>query len=787
MKINMPVTNQEIQMKKGQILVSRTDLKGIITYANDEFVAISGYSRDELIGKNHNIVRHPDMPPAAFEDLWLTVKALNPWQGIVKNRAKSGDYYWVEANVLPVFKNGKVHEYLSVRRMPSHNQIEKAEQLYQLLNDNKATLKPSRLAAAVKSIREIEPLKKMAFAQAVQLAPVSYLMYRLFLAQEYPLLAGVAASVMIASLIGFKVVKSITTMLDKTVGVFYRLAEKRFGNAYDLGRNDLIGDFQKAMYSMEVNLNLDLAGAREDAAKATRINCALDNVHSGVMVSDNNGEIIYINDAVRELFQQTESDIRTQLPNFSADKLIGANIDSFHKVPDFQRTLLANLKEMYRSELHIAHQTIVVIVSPVIDAQGERIGFVAEWQNKTHEVAIEQEIEQLVQAVKTGDLTNRIYMGDKQGFVKTLSSGINELADVIESVLSDINRVMANMAEGDLTTSITNDGYQGVYAECKNNINGTLTNLSNFIVQIRDAADFIDSSSQEIASGNDNLSQRAEQQAASLEQTAASMEQLATTVKDNAGNTQRAHQVVNSASQLAQKGGEIVKSAIIAMQDINDSSNEIAEIIGVIDEIAFQTNLLALNASVEAARAGEQGRGFSVVATEVRNLAQRSANAAKQSNDLIQNSVQKVRAGTAFVNETGNALTEIVNSVAQVGQIVAQIANASAEQTAGIDQVNQAVSQMDDITQQNAALAEQAAASSISMHDQSTHMSKLLSFFKINSKAASSQPVKTAGYSKVLVAPARATAKKPIAPVLSSSKFSSTKPNSDISDEWEEF
>lgn len=786
MKINLPVTNQEIQMKKGQILISRTDLKGIITYANDEFVDISGYSRDELMGKNHNIVRHPDMPAAAFEDLWLTLKALNPWQGIVKNRAKAGGYYWVEANVLPVFKNGKVHEYLSVRRPPSRDKIEQAEQLYRLLNDNKATLKPSRLAATVKSIKEIEPLKKMAFAQAVQLIPLCYLMYQLFLAGDYLLLAGVAAAVMSASLIGIRTIKSITAMLNKTIGIFYRLAEKRFGNAYDLGRNDLIGDFQKAMYSMEVNLNLDLAGAREEAAKAVRINQALDKVHAGVMMANNDLDIIYLNDSILDMFKKAESDIRTQLPNFAADKLMGTNIDSFHKDPEHQRRLLANLMETYRSELRIAGQTMVVIASPVINAEGERIGFVAEWQNKTHEVRIEQEIGQLVQDVKAGDLSARINMDAKQGFAKTLSSGINELADVIERVLSDISRVMEAMVEGDLTTAITND-YQGVYGECKNNINGTLINLSNFIVQIRDAADFIDSSSQEIASGNDNLSQRAEQQAASLEQTAASMEQLATTVKDNAGNTQRAHQVVTSASQLAQKGGEIVKSAIVAMQDINDSSNEIAEIIGVIDEIAFQTNLLALNASVEAARAGEQGRGFSVVATEVRNLAQRSANAAKQSNDLIQNSVRKVRAGTAFVNETGIALTEIVNSVAQVGEIVAQIASASAEQTAGIDQVNQAVSQMDDITQQNAALAEQAAASSISMHDQSTHMSKLLSFFKINSKAASSQPVKTAGYSKVLVAPVRATAKKPIAPILSSSKFSSTKSNSDVSDEWEEF
>jgi len=785
MKINMPVTNQEIQMKKGGILVTRTDLKGIITDCNDEFISISGYTRDELIGASHNIVRHPDMPPAAFEDLWTTVKALNPWQGIVKNRTKSGDYYWVEANVLPVFKNGKVDGYLSVRRAPSREKIEKAEQLYQLLNAGKATIRPTGLAAMVKSIKEIELLKKMAGVLAVLLIPVFCFMYQLFLAQNYLLLAGVAVPVMMASLIGFNALRSLSTILNKTIGISYRLAEKRFGNAYELDRNDLIGDFQKAMYSMEVNLNLDLAQAREDAAKAMRINQALDNVQSGVMVADTSLEIIYTNHSVNRMFKVVEQYIREQLPNFNADNLLGSNIDSFHQDPSFQRRLLAGLNESYRSELLIGGLHMNVIASPVINAGGECIGFVAEWQNKTQEVRIEQEIGQLVQDVKAGDLNTRIDMGDKQGFTKILSSGINELTDVIERVLSDVSLVMEAMAEGDLTTAITND-YQGIYAECKNNINGTLINLSNFIVQIRDSADFIDSSSQEIASGNDNLSQRAEQQAASLEQTAASMEQLATTVKDNAGNTQRAHQVVNSASQLAQKGGEIVKSAIIAMQDINDSSNEIAEIIGVIDEIAFQTNLLALNAAVEAARAGEHGRGFAVVATEVRNLAQRSANAAKQSNDLIQNSMQKVRAGTAFVNETGIALTEIVNSVAQVGEIVAQIANASAEQTAGIDQVNQAVSQMDDITQQNAALAEQAAASSISMHDQSTHMSKLLGFFKINSKAASSQPVKTAGYSKVLVAPVRATAKKPVAPpALSSNKSKTSK--IDSSDEWEEF
>ncbi|WP_333877385.1 methyl-accepting chemotaxis protein [Methylobacter sp.] len=766
-------------MKKGQFLVSRTDLKGIITYVNYEFVAISGFTRDELMGSSHNIVRHPDMPAAAYEDLWLTLKALRPWQGLVKNRTKSGDYYWVDANVLPVFKNGKVHEYLSVRRVPKREKIEWAEQLYLQLNANKASLRPTGLAAMFKSIKEIEPLKKMAFAQTVQLAPLFYLMYQLFSAQDYPLLAGVAASVMVSSLIGFKVLKSFDALLNKTIGIFYRLAEKRFGNAHDLTRNDLVGDFQRALYSMEVNLNLDLAQANENAANAMRLNQALDKVHAGVMVANNELEIIYTNDSVQKMFNEAERDIHTQLPNFVADKLLGANIDSFHTDPAHQRRLLANLKEPYRADLRIAGQYMTVIASPVINADGERIGFVAEWQNKTHEVLIEQEIEQLVQDVKAGDLSTRIDMADKQGFAKILSSGINELTDVIESVFSDVNRVMESMAEGDLTRPITND-YQGVYAECKDNINGTLAKLSTFIVQIRDVADFIATSSEEMATGNNNLSSRAEQQAASLEQTAASMEELASTVKNNSQKTIQATEFVNLATQMAQKGSGVVKSAIEAMLDINASSNNIAEIIGVIDEIAFQTNLLALNAAVEAARAGEHGRGFAVVATEVRNLAQRSSNAAKQSSDLIQNSVEKVRTGTAFVNETGAALGQIVESVEKVGAIVTHIASASSQQSAGIDQVNQAVSQMDDITQQNAALAEQAAAGSISMSEQSTHMAKLVGFFKVNSSGTSA-PVKAIERGKSWVAPV--PAKKSVTPpALPVSKF-----NIDSSDEWEEF
>lgn len=780
MRINMPLTSNEVILKKGTILVSRTDLMGRITYVNDAFVEISGFTRDELMGMEHNIVRHPDMPAAVYEDLWVTLRQLRPWQGLVKNRCKNGDHYWLEANAMPLFKDGKVYEYLSVRHAPKRDLIPAAEQLYKKVSAGEVKLRPTGLAAMFKSVSEIAIWKKNAFSVFAFLVPIVFLMYRLFLTQEYGLLTGVALIAMMASAVSINMTRIIIGTLESAITMCYRLSSGGFGSKLDLKREDQLGDFLRGLYCMEVKLGVDLADFKQGLAESKRITQALDNVQSGVMVANTNLEIIYMNESIQKMFKAAESDIRIQIPSFSVDKLMGSNIDLYHKNPAFQRGILAKLQESQTSQLLIAGHYLNITASPVNSETGERIGYVAEWLDRTDEVLFEREIEQLVQGVKVGDLSARIRLDDKDGNAKVLSAGINELTDVIESVIGDVNRVMENMAEGDLTTAITNE-YQGVYAECKNNINGTLAKLSEFIIQIRDAADFIDSSSQEMASGNNNLSHRAEQQAASLEETAASMEELASTVKNNAQNTVQATEVVNSASLLAQKGGGIVKSAITAMQEINESSNKIAEIIGVIDEIAFQTNLLALNASVEAARAGEQGRGFSVVATEVRNLAQRSAAAAQQSNELIQNSVQKVRAGTAFVNETGAALTEIVESVAKVGDIVAHIASASSEQSAGIEQVNQAVSQMDDITQQNAALAEQAAAGSIAMSEQSTNMTQLLSFFRVNSKggAATARPVVR---SKVPVAPVRAAAKKPVAFVVSASK-----PKIDSSDEWEEF
>ena len=293
-------------------------------------------------------------------------------------------------------------------------------------------------------------------------------------------------------------------------------------------------------------------------------------------------------------------------------------------------------------------------------------------------------------------------------------------------------KVAQTVAAGDLSSQIevTSKDETGELLQALKDMN---TSLSGIVGQVRQSTDTIATASSQIAAGNQDLSSRTEEQASSLEQTAASMEELTSTVKQNADNARQANQLAVSASSIAVKGGSVVSQVVDTMGAINTSSRKIVDIIGVIDGIAFQTNILALNAAVEAARAGEQGRGFAVVAAEVRNLAQRSADAAKEIKTLIGDSVNRVEEGSQQVAQAGKTMDEIVDSVRRVTDIMAEITAASQEQTQGIDQINQAITQMDQVTQQNAALVEEAAAAAASLQEQAGGLSQVVSVFTLGS------------------------------------------------------
>lgn len=547
---------------------------------------------------------------------------------------------------------------------------------------------------------------------------------------RWVLLTMIAAIVLLTAGLAFVVLRRINQSIVEASSALDQIAEGRLDVTIKASSNDEVGHLIDRLDEMQKQLRERKDQESRAANENLRIKVALDATSNNVMVADPDGQIIYCNAAVIDMMRRVESELRRELPQFRAEALVGSNFDIYHKNPSHQRNLLDRLQGVHRTDLTVGGCHFSLVATPIVNSAQVRLGTVVEWRDRTAEVAIEGEIAAIIAAAAAGDFSKRLDSTAMAGFFGQISHGINELLDTNGRALTDLGNMLARLSQGDLTEKIHTD-YRGMLGKLKEDANTTVDHLETIVRSIKQATEAINIAAREIASGNQDLSGRTEEQASSLEQTASSMEQLTSTVKQNADNARQANELAAAAQLVAEKGGEVVGQVVNTMGAIHQSSSKIADIIGVIDGIAFQTNILALNAAVEAARAGEQGRGFAVVATEVRNLAQRSAAAAKEIKGLISDSVDKVENGNRLVDQAGRTMTEVVGSIKRVAKIVTDIAEASREQSSGIEQVTLAVSQMDEVTQQNAALVEEAAAAAESLEEQAVHLAESVSIFKL--------------------------------------------------------
>jgi len=890
MRTNLPVTNTEVEIKDGELIVSRTDLKGRITYINKTFLDVSGFTEQELIGEPHNIVRHPDMPPEAYKDLWETLKAGKPWTGYVKNRCKSGDFYWVVANATPIWENGSLAGYMSVRKRAERSAIEEVEKAYRLFREGKAngltiregkivktTLVPRvmdklanltikirfalitgilsvllvtiggvglyginkteaglktvyadravpmgqlysivrnlmsnrlnmsesllhpnpnnisrRLADTEKNIADISrtwdaymstyltPEEKVLagkFAEARGrfvkdgLRPImaalkegkldharqindkldtlfdptrehvnALLQLQLDVAeQEFETaearyefirnaaIASITLGIVLALWLSWVTYRAIVLPLNRVRDQMREIALGNMNLTVRKDRNDEVGEMADSFRSLFIKMGFDMSEANRRADEMSRIKVALDSVGTCVTVSDEKNTLIYMNRSGERLFDILAED------RGGAKSLMGTKLGDFLEDPEVKTQFVRELTQPILIDGVVSGRVMRIEPGPVRNEKGEYLGRVTQWTDRTEESLVEQEVAEIVEAAASGDFSRRIDLDGKSGFFKSLAEGVNRFVHETENGLNQVVAMLHAISEGDLSRQMEGN-YGGTFGQLKVDANATVDKLREIVSSIRESTGSINTAAGEIAAGNADLSARTESQAASIEETAASMEELTSTVKMNAENAHQASQLSFSATDVAVHGGEVVGQVVETMGTIAESSKKIADIISVIDGIAFQTNILALNAAVEAARAGEQGRGFAVVAGEVRNLAQRSAAAAKEIKELIQDSVGKVENGHQLVARAGETMKDVVESIRKVSDIMTEISSASNEQSSGIEQVNLAMAQMDEAVQQNAALVEEAAAAAKSMEDQAGNLVEAVSIFKLGSE-----------------------------------------------------
>ena len=995
MKVNMPVTDHEVLLKDGESIVSSTNLKGVITYCNDAFIKISGFREQELINKSHNIVRHPDMPSQAFDDLWKTVKSGRNWNGIVKNRCKNGDYYWVKANVNPDYTDGVLSGFTSVRCKANSQEIKAAEELYAEIKDGKVDLQNPAwhrfnvfkdLSLAVKlpvvlllfllpivafvslyvndrlqeitfHERQVEgmeyvlPFKKLdvaiaehrgmtnaflsgntslqekiegkrkqvevLFEEIEQLAmshddqfhirkklnklkngwkkllsrtnkknlerifdahselisgsqrilkSISESSNMIFdshleryymaamlvdrlpkLINEIGKLRGNASAVLVTGelseknklkLIGemkvsqeriklidedlksmyevsprlkdiigkagraairssvnyfnvimstvfneivikeksevvsnkvfeagssviqklsdlfsvteaelkqeqldylselnreivtiisvvafflaiglfmmFRVVSSMLHSIKHLSEVVVGISEGGYKGNVHVISEDEIGKSLSLIKTMQNRIEFNLAVSQDLAIKNGRVSSALESASTSVIVTNVGAEIIYMNKSAHELFENIEKKLASVIPGFSCDALLGEQLAFIPDVPELSADSVRNLTSKSHSIIKVAGLILEYTMTPVFDDNGQCSGCVVEWFDKTDESIIENEVANVVRAAADGDFDRQISIESNDPFYNRLAEGINNIVTNTGNSITDVEKVMAALADGDLTQNITSK-YSGVFERLSNNVNSTVEKLKEVIGTMQANGQQVATTSGGVNTAAQKIGQGSSEQAASLEEISSAMEEMASNISQSASNAAKTEDIAQKVSIDAETSGKIVATAAESMKEITDK-------ISIIEEISRQTNMLALNAAIEAARAGEHGKGFAVVAAEVRKLAERSQNAAAEISDLSSDVV-------TLAELAGDRLDDLVPSIKQTAELVQEISVSAREQDTGANEINNALQQLDSTVQRSAGSAEELVSSANILAEQSNSQKQIIDYF----------------------------------------------------------
>lgn len=733
------LSGMEVTLEDDAMLVSRLDGNGVITHANREFLRFNGFDRDDLIGAEHRLIHHPDMPREVSEDFQRTLRAGMPWVGLVKNRTSAGHHYWSQTQVAPLFEDGRAAGFLSIQRKPAPADVAAAERAYAALRQGRAGNLRLHQGAIVREgwLHRANPLWRLSLGVRLMLFGAfggGFAVLMMLLASwgvpAAALWTLIALGTAFGIYSGWWLTGDVVGRLDQAVAAFDRIAAGHYHDPIDVARDDEVGRVLLGLKTMQIRLGFEVQEAHRRADEMARIRLGLDVAATGVMILDAEQRVIYVNRALERMFTRAEADIRTALPAFRADRILGGALGGLHPDLASGSDLLRDLHAPRHTTLRIGGRVFDLAINPVPGEQGEPLGLVIEWKDRTEEVRVEEEIGAAMRAAAIGDYSRSVPLEGKEGFVRVLAENLNASLSALSEGMGELDRILAALARGDLGHRIDRE-FEGRLGQMTRNANATVEQLAAMVREIQSTAESIRGGAREIATGNADLSARTEQQAAALEEAATSLEQLTHTVRRNADNATHAQRLADESAQTARGGNEVVARVVETMSRISASSRRVEETIAVIEGIAFQTNILALNAAVEAARAGEQGRGFAVVASEVRALAQHAAEAAKEIAATITDASTQVDHGARLVGDAGDTMSRILAATQRVSGIVGDISAASLEQAAGIEQVNHSVAHMDQTTQRNAALVEEASAAADSLAGQAERLATLVRGFKL--------------------------------------------------------